>query len=229
MLRVNKIRDMFNQISPTYDRVNRVLSLGRDVAWRKKVARHLPPRLHLQVLDLATGTGDQLAALFQAGASIHRAVGIDIAEEMLNIGRRKLSAYPVDLIIGDAQKIPFGENRFDAVTISFGIRNVEDPSAALKEMHRVLKPRGKCLILEFSMPHKYIRPFFLFYLRHVLPRLGGWLSQQNMAYRYLNQTIEAFPSGESFLNLMRDAGFTNTKKHSMNVGSVSLYVGEKSE
>jgi demethylmenaquinone methyltransferase/2-methoxy-6-polyprenyl-1,4-benzoquinol methylase len=228
-LAASKIRDMFNQISPTYDRVNRVLSFGRDFAWRKAVARHLPTRPHLQVLDLATGTGDQLIAFFQAGASIHFGVGIDIAEEMLKIGREKTRAYPVELTLGDAQKIPFGESRFDAVSISFGIRNVSDPSLALREMHRVLKPLGRCLILEFSMPPKWIRPFFLFYLRHVLPRLGGWLSQQTEAYLYLNQTIEAFPSGEPFLALMRNAGFTKSKRVSMNAGSVSLYVGEKSE
>jgi len=224
---MNKVRDMFNQISPTYDVINRVLSFGRDVAWRKKVARHLPLRPHLQVLDLATGTCDQLAAFFQAGVSIHQAVGIDVAEKMLDIGRKKMVSYPVELKVGDAQKIPFEAGKFDAVSISFGIRNVENPSLALQEMHRVLKSDGKCLILEFSMPHKTIRPFFLFYLRHVLPRLGGFLSKQNAAYRYLNQTIETFPSGESFITLMRNAGFTKVKRTSMNFGAVSLYVGEK--
>lgn len=227
MLGVNKVRDMFNQISPTYDVINRVLSFGRDVAWRKKVARHLPLRPHLHVLDLATGTCDQLAAFFQAGVSIHKAVGIDVAEKMLDIGRAKMAPYPVELKVGDAQKIPFEADRFDAVSISFGIRNVENPSLALEEMHRVLKTEGKCLILEFSMPPKIIRPFFLLYLRHILPRLGGFLSKQNAAYRYLNQTIETFPSGESFLTLMRKAGFTKVKRISMNLGSVSLYVGEK--
>ncbi len=224
---MQKVRDMFNEISPTYDRVNRLLSLGRDLSWRKKVARHLPLRPHLQILDLATGTGDQLIALFKAGASIHRAVGLDIAEEMLAIGRKKTTSYPIELQLGNAEQIPFQDHLFDAVTISFGIRNVEDPAKALREMHRVLKPTGRCLILEFSMPPKGIRPFFLFYLRHVLPRLGGLLSQKGAAYRYLNQTIEAFPSGQSFLALMQTAGFTNLKRYSMNFGSVSLYVGEK--
>lgn len=224
---MHTVRDMFNKISPTYDQVNRILSFGRDIAWRKAVARHLPLRLHLQVLDLATGTGDQLAALFQKGASIHRAIGMDVAEEMLNIGRKKLASHPVELLVGDAQKIPFADNRFDAVTISFGIRNVEDPSKALREMCRVLQPRGKALILEFSMPNRFIRPFFLFYLRSILPRLGGHFSKEPFAYRYLNKTIETFPSGKEFLGLMEQAGFRNCKRHSMNLGSVSLYVGEK--
>jgi len=225
---VNQVRDLFNKISPTYDLINRVLSFGQDVAWRKKVARHLPARPHLQILDLATGTADQLLAFFRTpGASIHKAIGLDVAEEMLKIGRTKIGSFPIELIAGDAQAIPFGEHRFDVVSISFGIRNVADPSKALREMHRVLKPKGRCLILEFSIPSKPIRPFFLFYLRHVLPRLGGWLSKQNFAYRYLNQTIEAFPSGEPFLDLMRAAGFSQLKQVPMNLGSVRLYIGEK--
>jgi demethylmenaquinone methyltransferase/2-methoxy-6-polyprenyl-1,4-benzoquinol methylase len=223
------VREMFNKISPTYDFVNRVLSLGQDVRWRKRVAKFLPTRPHLEVLDLATGTGDQLLALFDAGASIHRAIGVDIAEEMLAIGRKKLAPFgkKVELMQADAESLPFASNRFDAATCSFGIRNVANPSAALKEIYRVLKPNGRCLILEFSMPPRYIRPFFLFYLRAVLPRLGGLLSKQSEAYRYLNRTIEAFPSGRAFLALMRDAGFTSSQGHSMNFGAVTLYVGSK--
>jgi len=218
---------MFNQISPSYDRINRILSLGRDLGWRKKVARHLPLRPHLQLLDLATGTGDQLKVFFQSASSIHKAYGLDIAEEMLALGRKKMEGYPAELLIGDAQNIPFDSNRFDAVTISFGIRNVEDPMLALKEMHRVLKHRGRCLILEFSMPPKWIKPVYLLYLRHILPRLGSWLSKNQAAYRYLNETIETFPSGKSFLALMQSAGFAELKRYPMNGGSVTLYTGDK--
>lgn len=225
------IREMFNKISPTYDLMNRILSFGQDLRWRKKVARYLPLKPHLEILDLATGTGDQLAAIFRSGISIHKAVGIDVAEEMLSIGRKKLSSFPqaVELLQADAEALPFASDRFDAATFSFGIRNVANPDTALAEIHRVLKPGGRCLILEFSMPPRYIRPFFLFYLRKILPRLGGWLSKQFEAYRYLNQTIESFPSGEAFLSLLRKAGFANLRKYSMNCGSVTLYIGEKSE
>lgn len=224
---VNKIRDMFNQISPSYDRINRVLSFGRDLAWRKKVARHLPLRPHLQLLDLATGTGDQLLTFFQSGVSIHKAFGIDIAEEMLSIGRQKMQSYPAELLVGDAQNIPFKADRFDAVSISFGIRNVANPSLALQEMHRVLKHRGRCLILEFSLPSRWIRPAYLLYLRHILPRVGGYLSKNPAAYHYLNETIETFPSGESFLALMQSVGFSELKQYRMNGGSVTLYTGDK--
>jgi demethylmenaquinone methyltransferase/2-methoxy-6-polyprenyl-1,4-benzoquinol methylase len=219
---------MFNEISPTYDFVNRVLSFGQDVRWRKKVARFLPLKPHLEILDLATGTGDQIAALYRAKISIQKAVGIDLAEEMLNIGRWKLKKFPsAELMQGDAQKLNFPSESFDAATFSFGIRNVLDPLVSLREIHRILKQRGRCLILEFSMPNRWIRPFFLFYLRTILPRLGGILSKNLAAYRYLNRTIETFPSGDAFLALMKSAGFSSLKRIPMNFGSVSLYVGEK--
>jgi demethylmenaquinone methyltransferase/2-methoxy-6-polyprenyl-1,4-benzoquinol methylase len=224
----NDVWKMFNQISPSYDRINRILSFGRDTAWRKKVAKELPLKPHLQVLDLATGTGDQLIALFQAGLSIQRAVGIDLADEMLKIGRAKVAANAkIELIHGDAMNIPFPEQSFDATTFSFGIRNVDDPLVSLKEIHRVLKPKGRCLILEFSMPSPAIRPFFLFYLRKILPKIGGLLSKNQAAYRYLNKTIETFPSGQAFLDLMKQAGFQSLRKISMNLGGVTLYIGDK--
>jgi len=222
-----QVQDMFNQISLTYDRTNRLLSLGRDFAWRKALAAKLPPRPHLRLLDLATGTGDQLLALFQKGVSIHQAIGLDIAEEMLKLGRLKLQKYPVQMLFGDAQKIPYANNQFDAITISFGIRNVENPKIALEEMHRVLNVRGRCLILEFSMPPWWIRPFFLLYLRQIVPRLGGLVSKKKSAYQYLNQTIESFPCNERFIAWMQEAGFTNCKQYKMHMGAVSLYIGEK--
>jgi len=219
---------MFDEISSSYDFVNRVLSFGQDLRWRKKLAKHLPLKPHLQILDLATGTGDQIAALYRAKLSIEKVVGIDLSEEMLAIGRKKLKAIPaVTLLKGDAQKLSFVDESFDAASFSFGIRNVSNPSASLEEIYRVLRKRGRCLILEFSMPSSWIRPFFLFYLRKILPRLGGALSKKRAAYKYLNQTIETFPSGEAFLTLMKNAGFSNLKALPMNFGSVTLYVGEK--
>ena len=219
---------MFDEISPSYDFVNRILSFGQDRRWRKRVTRFLPLKPHLEILDLATGTGDQIAALYRAKLSIQKVVGIDLAEEMLRIGRAKLKKFPsATLLRGDAQKLSFGEESFDAVTFSFGIRNVADPMASLQEIYRVLRSRGRCLILEFSMPPFWILPFFLFYLRKILPRLGGVLSKNPAAYKYLNQTIETFPSGDAFLAMMRNAGFASAKRMPMNFGSVTLYVGEK--
>lgn len=222
---------MFNALSPTYDRTNSILSFGLDQRWRKKVADYLPARGHLHILDLATGTADQLIALFSKAASIQSAIGIDLAADMMAIGRKKIDQKTykdkVQFIEADAQKLPFIDNRFDAATFSFGIRNVPSPLAALKEVHRVLRPLGRCLILEFSLPKWPIRWGYLLYLRYILPKIGGFLSKDPEAYRYLNKTIEGFVHGKQFCNLMEQAGFKQVRAHSMALGGVTLYVGEK--
>lgn len=217
---------MFDAISPTYDRINRILSLGMDRRWRKRVAEYLPPQKNLKILDLATGTGDQALALLNSKASIESIIGIDLSVEMLALAKKKLGD-KTEFIRADAEKLPFAEKSFDAATFSFGIRNVNDPLNSLKAIHRVLKTKGRCLILEFSLPPKPIRGFFLFYLRHILPRIGGLLSRKPAAYRYLNQTIEHFPSGKDFCLLMKEAGFTRLRAVPMALGGVTLYVGEK--
>lgn len=218
---------MFNEIAPTYDRINRILSLGMDRGWRKFVAKHLPQEKNLRILDLATGTGDQLLALFESGASIEKATGIDLAKEMLIIAEKKLKNKKAELLQADAQNLPFADNTFNAATFSFGIRNVPNPLQSLKEIYRTLKPKGKCLILEFSLPPQPIRIFHLFYLRHILPRLGNFLSKQTNAYTYLNQTIETFPSGDAFASLLKAASFKKIEMHPLALSSVTLYIGTK--
>lgn len=222
---------MFNQIASTYDRINHILSFGLDRGWRRRVAQNIPAKKNLRLLDLATGTGDQLISLFEQGVSIHKISGIDLAEGMLRIAKDKVSAKlykdKIDLICADAQKLPFADNTFDAATFSFGIRNVPNPLLALKEIHRTLKPQGKCLILEFSLPPQPIRSFYLLYLRHILPRIGNFMSKQSIAYTYLNQTIETFPSGDPFASLMKKASFQKVMQHPMTLGTVTLYIGTK--
>lgn len=223
---------MFNQIASTYDRINKILSLGMDHGWRRFVAKNLPAKKNLKILDLATGTGDQLISLFENGASIQKAAGIDLAQDMLSIAKTKLAPKlykdKIDLYCADAQKLPFAENTFDAVTFSFGIRNVPDPLSSLQEIYRTMKPHGKCLILEFSLPPQPIRGVYLLYLRYILPRLGAFLSKSKNAYTYLNQTIESFPSGPSFVLLMKQANLTKISMHSLSLGAVTLYIGFKS-
>ncbi|MBX7065964.1 MAG: bifunctional demethylmenaquinone methyltransferase/2-methoxy-6-polyprenyl-1,4-benzoquinol methylase UbiE [Parachlamydiales bacterium] len=223
----DKVWKMFDAISPTYDRTNRIISFGRDQHWRAKVAEFLPPHKNLKILDLATGTGDQALALIKSQASIHSITGIDLSSEMLEIAKKKIPC-KMQFMIADAEKLPFREQSFDAATFSFGIRNVSDPLTSLKEIFRVLKQKGRALILEFSLPPQPIRAFFLIYLRHVLPRIAGLISKNRNAYQYLNRTIEHFPSGKDFCHLMREAGFIRLKAIPMNLGSVTLYVGEKS-
>lgn len=217
---------MFDAISPTYDRTNRIISFGMDQRWRAKVAQFLPPQKNLKVLDLATGTGDQALALIQSGASIQSITGIDLSVEMLEIAKKKIPC-KMRFQIADAEKLPFKEESFDATTFSFGIRNVSNPLKSLGEIYRVLKPKGRALILEFSLPPQPIKLFFLLYLRHVLPFVANLVSKKRAAYSYLNKTIEHFPSGKEFMHLMKEAGFSRLRQIPMNLGSVSLYIGEK--
>ncbi len=222
---------MFDRIAWRYDLLNHLLSANQDKAWRKRLAALLPDGKGLKALDLASGTGDQLLALYDSGRIKH-GVGTDLAEKMLAIGRDKITARglndSLELKTGDAQNIPFEDNRFDAVTISFGIRNMTDVSLALREMHRVLKPGGRALILEFSLPtNGFIRWGYLIYFRHILPVLGKMISGDDGAYRYLNETVETFPYGQAFCDLMTDAGFQNVKDNRLTLGIASIYQGDK--
>ena len=224
-----QVSHMFNAISKRYDRVNRIVSFGIDQKWRKTVASHLPEKENLRLLDLATGTCDQLIALLET-EKVSAAVGIDLAEEMLAIGLEKLSHTPyaekVELKVASASEIPFSDNTFDCVTISFGIRNVQ--GNCLREIYRALAFGGKAMILEFSLPkNRLIRSLHLFYLRKMLPLIGGWMTKEKEAYCYLNQTIEAYPYGKNFLQLMEKEGFVDCKAIPLTLGVATLYIGEK--
>jgi len=223
---------MFDRIAPRYDLLNRLLSGRQDVSWRRKLVRLLPERAKMRVLDLATGTGDVLVELWRADRGVERGIGMDMSGGMLALGRDKLVQRGLNgacrMVRGDAGQIAAADNSFDAVTIAFGIRNVIDVHEALKEMRRVLNPGGRALILEFSLPSNAIfRGVYLFYFRHVLPRIGGAISGDSHAYRYLNQTVETFPYGDAFLTLMRDAGFRDVCAHSLTFGIASIYQGDK--
>jgi len=218
---------MFDQISTTYDQANRFLSLGLDLYWRRMLSKHLPQITPLYLLDLATGTGAQIAALIQTKAPIQRAIGIDLSEKMLNIAKNKFSNLPIEFQQANAEALPFNDQTFDLCTFSFGIRNVQHPIKALSEMHRVTKAAGRCLILEFSLPANRFRILYLFYLRHLIPQIGGWFTKDKSPYRHLNQSIEKFPSGEQFLGWMRQTGWKNVAAINLFLGLVTLYRGDK--
>ena len=225
---------IFDRIAKRYDLLNRLLSLGTDVRWRKRMADFLPDADGVRLVDLATGTGDQALFLCRTCAKIKHATGFDLAENMLELGRKKVAESGlgdrVDLRTGDATDIPSEEGVYDAATISFGIRNVTDVPRALEEMLRVLKPGGRALILEFSLPsNPVLRRCYLFYFRHILPRIGALVSGDASAYRYLNQTVETFPYGENFCTLMKDAGFTAVKANPLTFGIATIYQGDASE
>ncbi len=223
---------MFDRIAHRYDLLNRLLSMWQDVRWRNRVARHLPDRDDQNILDLATGTGDLLISIFNHSKRVKSGIGIDMAEKMLEFGRPKLVKRnlqdKITLQTGNATDIPFEENRFDAVTISFGIRNVTDVSQSLGEMHRVLNDGGRAIILEFSLPkNKLMRNSYLFYFRNVLPRIGGLISGDSFAYRYLNETVETFPYGQDFCDLMTATGFKNVRQSPLTFGIATIYQGDK--
>jgi demethylmenaquinone methyltransferase/2-methoxy-6-polyprenyl-1,4-benzoquinol methylase len=223
---------MFNRIAGRYDLLNRLLSFGQDIRWRKKLAHFLAHKDNQYVLDLATGTGDQLLYLFQESSRIGNAVGTDLALNMLEIGRKKISKKQLDQCIsleeGSAENIGYPENTFDALTISFGIRNVVNVSQSLIEMYRVLKSSGRVLILEFSIPkNRLMRKIYLLYFRYLLPFLGSVISGDKYAYRYLNETVETFPYGNDFCHLLVRAGFQNVYMHPMTFGIATIYIGEK--
>lgn len=228
----SEVWKMFNQISSTYDKINRILSLGIDRHWRNKMARFLPEKDKISLLDCATGTGNQLFALMEKSSQINRATGVDLAKEMLQIGKKKLRkkhyANLVSFQEASVLELPFLENSFDCATISFGIRNTPDVGACLKEMQRVLTPKGRLLILEFSLPsHPIIKRLHLWYLRHLVPTLGGFISKNKNAYTYLNETIESFPHGQSFCRLLETSGFKNVSAHPLTFGIVTIYQGDK--
>jgi len=224
--------ETFDRIAPTYDFLNHLLSFGRDRAWRREVANLLGEGRGLLIADLATGTGDVLAALLRRCPHIARAVGLDVSERMLDLCRQKLGKAGltdhVQLVHGDASSTPFVENSFDVVTMAFGIRNTPDADATLREIHRILKPGAFSLILEFSLPeNRVIRWCHLKYLRFGVPFLGSLISGDRHAYRYLNESIEAFyPPGE-FCALMAKAGFVEVSATPLTWGVASIYRGSE--
>lgn len=224
---------MFNRIAPTYDLLNRMLSAGIDRGWRRSLYASLPPAPErLDLLDLATGTGDQLLSLMEAdgGRRFRSATGLDPAELMLARARTKPGgrAENVHWIQGNACALPMAAESVDVITMSFGIRNVPEPAKCLAEIFRVLRPGGRALILEFALPRNaVVRATYLFYFRKVLPWIGGLVSGDRAAYHYLNQTVEEFPCGDAFLELMKNAGFRPTKFRELTFGIANLYSGDR--
>ena len=227
-----QVWQMFNRIAGRYDLLNHLLSFGQDIRWRKKVADILPEKSNQTILDLATGTGDQLLYIFQCSNRIAFATGTDLATEMLARGREKIRQRQLQDVIslqeGDADDIRYDDQSFDALTIAFGIRNVKDVDKSLAEMYRVLKSGGRAIILEFSLPkNKIIKKLYLLYFRYVLPFIGGLISGDRYAYHYLNQTVETFPHGEAFCNLMTAQGFDKVKMIPLTFGVATIYYADK--
>jgi len=218
---------MFDAIAPRYDLLNRLLSFGQDVKWRRALAESVSDARFACILDVATGTGDVLLAVAEGCAAERFCVGVDMAGKMLELARTKLAGR-FALVRCDAGAIPLKAGSFDAVTVAFGIRNVSDVSQVLRGMCRVLAPGGRLAVLEFSLPsRRIIRFLYLLYFRRVLPLLGGLISGDCDAYRYLNRSVESFPYGQAFCGIIAASGFDNVAACPLTCGVATLYTGEK--
>ncbi|WCC45109.1 bifunctional demethylmenaquinone methyltransferase/2-methoxy-6-polyprenyl-1,4-benzoquinol methylase UbiE [Tenacibaculum finnmarkense] len=225
-----QVAKMFDNISEDYDGLNRVISLGIDVSRRKKVVKLVGENNPKQILDIATGTGD--LALMMAGLNPDRIVGLDISAGMLAVGKQKIAKAnltdKIEMIVGDSEKMPFDNDTFDAITVSFGVRNFEHLDKGLTEIRRVLKAGGKLVILETSNPTKF--PFkqgYQFHTNVLLPIIGKLFSKDKVAYSYLSESANSFPFGEAFNNILQKNGFNNVNNIPVTFGVASIYTAFK--
>ena len=225
-----QVTKMFDTISGDYDGLNRVISFGIDVKWRKKVVKLVKETNPKTVLDIATGTGDLAIALAKTNAE--KITGLDISSGMLDIGKQKIKKKAleskIEMTLGDSENMPFEDNTFDAITVAFGIRNFETLEKGLKEILRVLKPNGTFVILETSMPTKF--PYlqgYKFYTKNILPLIGKIFSKDKSAYKYLCESASIFPYGEALNNILREIGFTNVKDIPQTFGVATIYKASK--
>lgn len=228
-----QVAKMFDQIAHRYDFLNRFLSAGIDVGWRKTAIRQLREIQPQTILDVATGTGDVALLTYKClTAKPGRIVGIDISEGMLELGRKKVEAAGLSAVIslqsGDSEAINFDDNTFDAITVAFGVRNFAHLEKGLAEMLRVLRPGGKAVILEFSKPTlPGVKSLYNLYTRIIAPQAGKYIAKNQAAYKYLNDSIQAFPEGNNFLEIMRKTGFKQYYKKQLSLGVCTIYCGFK--
>jgi demethylmenaquinone methyltransferase/2-methoxy-6-polyprenyl-1,4-benzoquinol methylase len=222
------VRSMFDRIAPRYDLLNRLLSAGTDVRWRRRAVDALDMHGPATVLDLCSGTADLLLEWLGRGQE-HRGIGVDLSTEMLKRGLAKLrganATGRASLTAGDAERLPFRDGRFDAALVAFGIRNVADVDAALREVHRVLRPGGRFVILEFSMPRGPLGALYRLYFGTLLPRIGGLVSGDRGAYAYLPASVQSFDSPEELDARLRRAGFAEVSKQALTLGIAWLHRG----
>lgn len=225
-----QVTKMFDSVSAQYDRLNRVISLGIDQSWRKKVVRLASEKKPHKILDIATGTGDLAIALTKTEAE--KIIGLDISPGMLSIGRKKVGSLQLDntiaMVLGDSEKLDFDTASFDLVTVAFGVRNFENLNKGLQELFRVLKPNGTLLVLETAVPTKF--PFkqgYRLYSGWIVPLMGKLLSRDKLAYQYLSDSAAAFPHGKAFNNILEKIGFINVEDNPQTLGVASIYCATK--
>jgi demethylmenaquinone methyltransferase / 2-methoxy-6-polyprenyl-1,4-benzoquinol methylase len=226
----DQVAGMFDNIAYRYDFLNRFLSGGIDIIWRKKMLSELKPLAPKTMLDVATGTGD-VAIMAARILQPDRITGIDISEGMLEIGRKKITKLllnnKIELLKGDSEAINSADNSFDAVTVAFGVRNFEDLEKGLSEILRVLKPGGKLVILEFSRPVGSFRWLYNLYMNNLAPFFGKLFCKDKEAYQYLHSSVKAFPEGKTFLHILEQVGFFETTLNRLSLGICTIYCGRK--
>ena len=228
-----QVQKIFSDIAPRYDLLNRLLSCGQDQYWRKRAVTRLSPQAGERFLDIATGTGDvALEIIRKTPNDSGRVMGMDFSEKMLELAQRKIDSQGksncIQLKSGSAESLPFEDNSFDGTTTAFGVRNFSDAGKSLREMHRVLKPGGRCVILEFSLPrNSVLNALYRFYFEVLLPKVGRLISRHPRAYTYLPETVASFPVRKEFSSLMQQAGFVNVAFKELTFGIVILYSGVK--
>ena len=225
-----QVAKMFDTISGNYDNLNRVISFGIDIKWRKKVLALVAKTNPNKILDIATGTGD--LAILMAQTNANKIIGLDISEGMLEVGKKKIASKnlsnTIEMILGDSENMPFEDNYFDAITVAFGVRNFETLEKGLKEILRVLKPNGIFVILETSVPDKTpYKQGYNFYSRNILPIIGKLFSNDKVAYGYLSESAASFPYGEALNNILRKVGFIDVVAMPQTFGVATIYSASK--
>jgi demethylmenaquinone methyltransferase / 2-methoxy-6-polyprenyl-1,4-benzoquinol methylase len=225
-----QVAQMFDTISGNYDNLNRVISFGIDVKWRKKVLKMIGKSHPKTILDIATGTGD--LAILMAQTKADKIIGLDISAGMLEVGVQKIAnknlSKTIEMVLGDSENIPFEDDYFDAITVAFGVRNFENLEKGLSEILRVLKPNGTFVILETSVPDKTpYKQGYEFYSKNILPLIGKLFSKDNVAYGYLSESAAAFPYGEKLNNILRKIGFIDVVALPQTFGVATIYSASK--
>ena len=228
MAKKNFVIQMFNDIAPTYDKLNHLLSLNVDRSWRRKAVRRIMESQPQRLVDIACGTGDFAIALAKAG--IPEVIGVDISEGMLEVGRQKVAAegLQIELRVDDSEALSFADDSVDAVSVAFGVRNFEHLQQGLDEMHRVIRPGGMVCVLELSVPSNPLLLWgYKLYFLHVLPFFGGLISGNREAYRYLPVSVLNFPKPDAFCTMLRQAGFQQVEARSFTFGLCRMFTGVK--
>lgn len=225
-----QVEGMFNSISKSYDGLNRTMTMRLDISWRKNVRKAIAKIQPKQILDIATGTGDLAIELTKIPNC--QIVGLDLSEGMLAVGQEKIQklnlTHRITFLLGDSENLPFNDNSFDAISVSFGVRNFENLEKGLSEIYRVLAPNGRLVILETSVPENFfLKKGYFFYTKYIVPLMGRFLASNQTAYAYLSESASKFPCGKNFAQILSSIGFSKVTFKPQTLGVATIYIANK--